>query len=150
MKILVDADSCPVKDIITAVAQKRNIRVILIASINHRMLAAEGVQVITVDDSPQSVDIMLANQLVPGDIVVTQDWGLAALVLGKKAKALSPRGLIFNNGNIDELLFVRHLAAKVRRAGGRTKGPLAFVNADKRNFQQALETMIDLSWEEGS
>ena len=150
MKILVDADSCPVKDVIAAVGQKRHIPVILIASINHRMTAAAGVQVITVDDSPQSVDIMLANLLVLGDIVVTQDWGLAALALGKKAKALSPRGLIFNDRNIDELLFVRHLAAKVRRGGGRTKGPLAFVSADKRNFQQALETMIELSMTEGS
>lgn len=150
MKILVDADACPVKEIIISVGRKQKIPVILIASLNHRMEASEGVQVISVDASPQAVDIMLANCLSPGDIVVTQDWGLAALVLGKKGFALSPRGLVFSDSNIDELLFVRHLAAKVRRGGGRTKGPASFCDADRKRFRRSLEKMIDCSQREGS
>ena len=120
LQILVDADACPVKDIIIKVAEGRNIPVTMFMDTSHTW-RHEGVKVITVDKARDGVDIALINTARKNDIVVTQDYGVAALALGKGAVALNQNGLIFNSGNMDKLLFERHLGQKVRRAGGRTK-----------------------------
>lgn len=143
MRILVDADACPVKDVIVSVGNNRGIPVLLVASPNHRMTSEEGVRVITTDSGPQAVDMVIVNMVDSDDIVVTQDFGLAALILGKKARAVSPRGMQYTNENIDMLLFQRDFSARIRRGGGRTKGPPAFGTEDRERFKHTLERMIE-------
>ncbi len=121
MKILVDADACPVKEIIVRQAKKRGIPVVMLLDTSH-ILNDGYSKVITVDKGRDSVDIRLANLLEAGDIVVTQDFGVAALALGKRAKAMNQNGMVYDDRNMDQLLFERHLGQKIRRAGGRTAG----------------------------
>lgn len=141
--IIVDADSCPVKDIIYSVAREKRIPVILIASISHVISVSEGdITLVTVDNIPQAADIAIINRTRDCDIVITGDYGLAAAVLSKKATPLSPRGRVFSSENIDSLLMQRHIDAKIRRSGGRTKGPRAFTSADRQLFESALRKLI--------
>lgn len=89
-------------------------------------------------DESQATDIAVANLTQLGDIVITQDWGLAALILGKKARAISPRGRIYLVEQIDLLLEERNLLAKYRKTGGRTKGPSKHTKDDDRIFEENL------------
>ena len=139
MKILVDADACPVKEIIVRQAKKRGIPVVMLLDTSH-ILNDGYSKVITVDKGRDSVDIRLANLLEAGDIVVTQDFGVAALALGKRAKAMNQNGMVYDDRNMDQLLFERHLGQKIRRAGGRTAG------AKKRTRSDCL---LYTSWWKG-
>jgi hypothetical protein len=121
MRILVDADACPVKQIIVRLAKERNISVTMLVDTAHE-LSDDYSQIITVDTQADSVDFALMGLLTRDDIVVTQDFGLAAMVIGKGARAVNQDGLVFTNENIDGLLMGRHIGQKVRRGGGRTKG----------------------------
>ena len=94
--------------------------------------------VITVDKQTDSVDFALMGLLTRDDVVVTQDFGLAAMVLGKDARAVNQNGLVYTNDNIDKLLLERHIGAKVRRGGGRTKGPDKRNKEDNEQFEAAL------------
>lgn len=117
MKILVDADACPVRHIIIKVAGEHKIPVTMFTDTSH--IINDGYSdTVTVDKSRDSVDIALANKVTEGDIVVTQDYGVAAMVLPKGAMAVNQNGLVYTDGNIDKLLFERHLSQKVRRSGG--------------------------------
>ncbi len=119
MKVLVDADACPVKGIIVKNAKKYNVPVTMIIDTSHELFDGYST-VVTVDKGRDSVDIKLINLLQSGDIVVTQDYGVAAMALGKGARALNQNGMVYSGNNMDRLLFERHLGQKVRRAGGRT------------------------------
>lgn len=141
MQILVDADACPVKDIIIKVAKEKNINVIMVMDTSH-VWQHEGVTVVTVDKSRDGVDIALINMTVKNDVVVTQDYGVAALALGKGAKALNQNGMVFSSKNMDRLLFERHLGQKVRRAGERTKNSRKRTSADDINFEHSLRHML--------
>lgn len=142
-KILVDADSCPVKDIIVETARQSAIPVIMVASVSHLITYQDPeISVITVDNMPQAADIAVLNNLAPGDIVVTGDYGLASVVLSKNAIPVSPRGFVYTANNIDRLLLQRHIDAKIRRSGGRTKGPKALNLDDKEHFRQALRKLL--------
>jgi len=143
LKIVVDADACPVKGIIVETARKKTIPVVMALSLAHDTGFPADVTVIRVDSIPQAVDIAIMNVVRPADIVVTQDIGLAAAVLGRGARALSPRGLQYNEGNINSLLLERHVHAKVRRGGGRMKGPRAHTGEDDDRFRVSLERLID-------
>lgn len=131
MKILVDADACPVKELIVSCAKQFELPVIMIIDTSHE-LKDDYSTVITVDQDRDSVDFALMKRLDREDIVVTQDYGLAALVLGKGARAINQNGLIYTDNNIERLLFERHVGQKVRRGGGRTtnvkKGPKKTMN----------------------
>ena len=94
--------------------------------------------VITVDKQADSVDFALMGLLARDDIVVTQDFGLAAMVLGKGARAINQNGLIFTDANMDKLLMERHIGAKVRRGRGRTKGPAKRTKEDNERFEYEL------------
>lgn len=124
MKVLVDADACPRKvlDIIKELQEEYNFRLVTIASFNHNITGTEH---IVVGDEYQAADMAVVNLTNKGDIVVTADFGLASLVLGKGARAVCPSGRIYNNDQIDLLLEERHVKEKIRRSGGRTKGPSA-------------------------
>jgi len=141
-KIIVDADSCPVKDIVISLGAEFGLAVVLVASVAHEMPDAPGVHNIRVDSSPQAVDMAVVNHLKAGDLAVTGDYGLASLILGKGGRVLSPRGFIYSNDNIERLLLQRHVDAKIRRAGGRTKGPRAFTGEDRCRFGENLRKLI--------
>ncbi len=142
IRILVDADACPVKQIIVKAARERGIPVLMFIDTSH-VLNDGYSEVITVDKSADSVDIALVNRVSRGDIVVTQDYGVAALVLPKGAGVLNQNGLVYTNENIDRLLFERHLGQKVRRAGGRTGGPRRRTAEDDERFEKAFKRMLD-------
>ena len=115
MRVLVDADACPVKQEILRQCKARNIPVVMLIDTSHVINDGYS-EVITVDKARDSVDIKLINLLKKDDIVVTQDYGVAAMALGKGAKALNQNGMVYNADNMDRLLFERYLGAKVRRA----------------------------------
>ena len=141
MKIVVDGDGCAGREIIEKVAKKNSIKVLIYCTINH-MIRSDYSEVKIVDDGFQSVDMYVANATEKNDIVVTQDYGVAAMALGKGALAISPRGYIYDNNNIDRLLFERHLSQKNRRAGGRTKGNHKRSKEDDERLYYNLEMLI--------
>lgn len=109
------------------------------ASFNHNIVSDRHV---VVDSASQEADIKVLNLAEKGDIVVTQDWGLAAMVLGKQAKCLSPIGREYRPDNIEFLLEEREIKAKLRRGGGRTKGPKKRTLQDDLNFETGLEQLL--------
>ncbi|MFE5319917.1 YaiI/YqxD family protein [Paenibacillus sp. NPDC056579] len=141
-KIIVDADACPVKSEIVKAAAQFHVDVVMVASFDHRLSPMDGVQIVQVDRSDQSVDLYIANRIAPGDILVTQDFGLAALALGKKAIALSNRGQQYSDRTIDFLLDRRHEQAKQRRGGKHSKGPKPFTDEDRHFFLHSLTKLL--------
>jgi len=142
MRILVDADACPVKGIIVRLAKQRGIPVTMLTDTSHQLNDGYST-VITVDKAADSVDFALMGLLARDDIVVTQDYGLAAMVIGKGAKAVNQNGMVFTNDNMDRLLMERHIGAKVRRGGGRTKGPAKRTMEDNDRFEAAFINLLD-------
>ena len=141
MRILVDADACPVKKIIVRLAKQHNIPVTMLIDTSHEL--SDGYStVITVDKQPDSVDYALMGLLAHEDIVVTQDFGLAAMAIGKGAGAINQNGLIFTEENMDKLLLERHIGQKIRRSGGRTKGPAKRTKDDDVRFEVAFEKLL--------
>lgn len=141
MRILVDADACPVRQIIVRLAKERKIPVIMLIDTSHELNDGYST-VITVDKQADSVDFALIGLLKCEDIVVTQDYGLAAMVIGKGARVLNQNGLVFTDANIDMLLMQRHIGGKERRRGGRTKGPARRTKDDDACFERALAQML--------
>ncbi len=141
LRVIVDADACPKNclQIIQKLSQTYLYQVITVASFNHQI---QGAHHYIVGNESQAADIMVSNLTKPGDIVVTQDWGLAAIVLAKNAKALSPTGRIFETSTIDLLLEERNILAKYRRSGGRTKGPSKRSIQDDQNFEKNLRRLV--------
>ena len=141
MKILVDADACPKKalQICMELGRQYAVPVWTVASFNHKIISDYHV---VVGDSDQETDLKVLNVSQAGDVVITQDWGLAAMVLGKKARCISPTGREFSNDNIDFLLEERELKAKLRRSGGRTKGPNKRTGQEDIRFQECLERIL--------
>lgn len=119
----------------------------MVASHDHRLEQQAGIEVVQVDISDQSVDLYIVNHIKAGDIVVTQDFGLACIAIGKQAVVLSPRGEQYTNDNIDYLMERRHELAKRRRSGGKTKGPKAMKNEDRDRFQQKLTKVLRIEQE---
>jgi len=142
MRILVDADACPGKEIIESVAKDYEIDVILYCDFNH-VLTSSYCKIKYMDSGFQSVDIAVANDTKAGDIVITQDFGVAAMTLGKKAYAINPKGYIYDNENIDRLLFERHLSQKVRKGGGRTVNHKKRNNDDNEKLKRNLIKIIE-------
>jgi uncharacterized protein YaiI (UPF0178 family) len=141
-RIFVDADACPVKEDIAETARRFGCEAVMVASYDHVLAAQDGVRVIQVDRSDQAVDLYIANHIRPGDILVTQDFGLAALGLSKGARCISNRGQIYDEDMIGFLLERRHENAKRRRGGGRTKGPKAFTEDDRKQFLHGLTKLL--------
>jgi uncharacterized protein YaiI (UPF0178 family) len=141
MKILVDADACPVKEIIVRMAKRRNIPLIMVIDTSHELSGGYG-EVITVDKGADSADYAIAGLTSRGDIVVTQDYGLAAMILAKGAKAINQDGMVYTNDNIDELLTRRYVGQKIRRGGGRTKGPKKRTKGDDERFESSFGRMF--------
>ena len=141
MKILVDADACPVKQIIEEVAKENNISVIMISNINH-CIQSDYAELVVVDGHSQSADIAIINRSQRGDIVVTQDYGLASLVLARGSYAIHPSGKLYSHDNMDGLLMQRYLNDKVRRSGGHINGPKKRNSNDDRAFKEKFEEIV--------
>jgi hypothetical protein len=141
MRIIVDADACPrvALQICSKAGAEFNIPVWTVASFNH---SGKSSLHIIVGDDAQETDIKVANLTRAGDIVVTQDWGLAAIVLGKGASCLGPTGVEYRAETIGFLLEERELKARLRRGGGRTKGPRKRTQEDDDRFDACLRKIL--------
>jgi uncharacterized protein len=144
-KLVVDADACPVTRDAISIARRHGVRILLVANHNQNFARYEGragVDTLNVGTGADSADFAIVERLEAGDVVVTQDIGLAAMVLGRGAAALSPRGRIFSLATIDAELAVRHAEKKLRRAGGRHGGPSKFDEEDREHFCSQLERIL--------
>ena len=122
MKILIDGDGCPVIDIAISVAKKFNIEVVIMCDTSH-IFNKEGAKTMVFSKGADSVDFALINYLEKEDVVITQDYGLAAMAMNKASYVINQNGMIYNDENIDRLLYSRHISKKIRKSGGKTKGP---------------------------
>ncbi len=156
--IFIDADACPVTKDALVIARKAHVPVVIAGNTTQNLerhirpddprtvqdaKAGFWVDVLSVGVGADSADFAIVQQLLPGDIVITQDIGLAGMVLGRGAQAIGVRGRIYEKATIDMQLFIRHEEKKVRRAGGRTKGPDAFEDDDRERFKANLERMLN-------
>lgn len=143
MKIFVDADACPVVDIVEDIATKYNIPVTLLCDTNH-VLTSDYSEVIVVGAGADAVDYKLISICHRGDIVVTQDYGVAAMALGKGAYAIHQSGKWYTNENIDQMFMERHLNKKARRASSRNhiKGPRKRTEEDDQRFAESFEKLL--------
>ena len=142
MRIYVDADACPVVRQTEKIGEKYNVTVTLICDTNH-MLSSDYSDIIVADAGADSVDIVLVNRCSKGDIVVSQDYGVAAMALGKGAYPIHQNGRWYTNENIDELLMQRHMAKAARRKGkNHLKGPKKRTAEDDARFMESLERLI--------
>ena len=144
MRILIDADACPVVDIAIDIAVENELECILLCDTAHYFNRA-GARTIVLGQGADSVDFALVNMDHKGDIVITQDYGLATLVLSKGGYAMHHSGRMYTEDNIDKLLFERFLSAKVRRNGQRTKNMKKFTEHESEQFRQELTNWIELN-----
>ena len=142
IKILIDADGCPVVDIAVQIARQNKIECIILCDTSH-VFEKEGATTITVSKGADSVDFALVNMVGKGDIVVTQDYGLAAMCLAKGAIPISQDGMIYDDNNILSLLSQRAMAKKIRMSGGRLKGNTKRTPEQDKAFLQKLKEIID-------
>lgn len=141
-KIIVDADACPFKNEIIDIAKKNNLELYFVFSTSHISNYPEYVKKVMVDNIKEAADLAVVNLAKENDIIITQDYGLAAMVLSKKARVLLNRGQVADHNNIDQLLAFRHESAKNRRNRVRTKGPSKITEADRKHFVEQLQRMI--------
>lgn len=142
VKILVDADACPVKEIILRHAKKRKLAVMMFIDTSHELHDGYS-EVIMVDKARDSADFALVNRLSKGDLVVTQDFGVAAMALAKGGRPLNQNGLIFTDSNMPSLLGERAISQKIRRSGGRTPGSPKRSRENDLEFEKALVKLLD-------
>ncbi|SHJ44868.1 YaiI/YqxD family protein [Hespellia stercorisuis] len=144
MRILVDADACPVTRIVERTAAQYQIPVVLLCDTNH-VLQSDYSEVRVIGAGADAVDFALLGICQAGDIVVTQDYGVAAMILGKRAYGIHQSGKWYTDDNIDQMLMERHLAKKERRSGKKkhTKGPAKRTQEDDERFEKSLIRLLD-------
>lgn len=144
MKILVDADACPCNQIIEKVAREYKLPLLFLVDSSH-ILSSEYGEVLIIGQGADAVDFALVNRLQKGDIAVTQDYGVAAMALGKKCYAIHPSGKIYDDSNMDQMLFERHLSKVQRKSNKRFhgKGPRKRTKEDDERFEQAFRKLIE-------
>lgn len=140
--ILIDADACPVVNETIQIAQQFGFPCILICDTTHEM-HRDGAETIIVSKGADAVDFVLVNHVKKDDIVVTQDYGLAAMVLAKQGHPIDQNGRWYTNDNIDQLLYARHKAQKVRMGGGRLKGPKKRSKENNIQFEKSLTDLCE-------
>lgn len=143
MQIFVDADACPVVGIIEKIAKEHYVPVTLLCDTNH-ILSSDYSKVIVVGAGADAVDYKLISICHKGDIVVSQDYGVAAMALGKGAYAIHQSGKWYTNDNIDQMLMERHLNKKARRSSHKNhvKGPKKRTEEDDKRFAESFEKMV--------
>ncbi|MGM0436327.1 MAG: YaiI/YqxD family protein [Bacillota bacterium] len=142
MKILLDADGSPVRDIVVELAKTYNVSLVMVSNIHHEINETYGTH-IQVDSGADVADHEILKRTEEGDLVVTQDYGLASLVLGKKAYALHQDGWFYTDENIDMLLFQRHMGAKMRKANKRYGHTNKRKKEDNTRFKKVLEDLLE-------
>ena len=141
MKVLIDADACPVVDIAVRLCRKAGIPCLLLCDTAHACYK-DGADTLVFDKGADSVVFALVNRVSSGDIVITQDYGLASMCLGKRARILHQDGWEYTLDNISGLMEQRHAAKKHRLAGGRIKGPSKRTKAQDIAFEAALQQLL--------
>lgn len=146
MKIIIDADACPVTDIVTKIAIEKGIHCIIVCDDAHKIIR-ENIETIVVSQGKDAVDFVIISKTEKNDIIVTQDYGLGSIILSKNAYCINQNGLIINKYNIESLLFNRHMSQKLRNSGKKTKGPkkrtLEQDKSFKNNFIYLLEQIYN-------
>lgn len=142
--VLVDADACPVVQEATRLARERGLPITLLCD-EHHALFSDYAQVRCISSGADAVDIALMNLCRRGDVVVTQDYGVAAMALGRGALAIHHTGRRYTDDNIDRMLMERHLAKKARRASSKhhMKGPSRYTDEDRACFCAAFAALLD-------
>ncbi len=146
MKVLIDADGCPVVDITVELSRQFNRECVIICDTAH-VFNKDGASTVVVEKGADSADFRLVNMLSKGDIAVTQDYGLAAMCLARGAVPVNQNGLVYTDKNIDELLFSRYVSKKVRMAGGRLKGPSKRTKEQDEHFAAQLKKLFENSYD---
>ena len=144
MKVLIDADACPVVDIAVRLCADFAMECLLFCDTAHQ-IHRDDAQTLVFDKGADSVDFALVNRVEEGDIVVTQDYGLASMCLGKGARVIHQDGWEYNEYNISGLMEQRHAARRFRAAGGRTKGPAKRTGAQDDAFAKAFRSLLQQS-----
>lgn len=147
MKIFVDGDGSPVKETVIEVAVEKALDVVIVTSVDHYSLKdyPENVSFVYVDKGADAADFKIVQLIKKGDFLITQDYGLASLVLPKGVSVLHQLGYQYKKENIDGLLEQRYFSGQIRRKGGRTKGPKPFTDKDRTTFKQALIELVERS-----
>ena len=143
MKILIDADGCPVIKQTTQIAKENNIEVVIFCDTSH-IINSDYAQIITVSKGADSVDFALVNEVKSDDIVVTQDYGLAAMVLSKGGKAITQNGMIISDSNLELLLTSRYESKKARMSGAHLKGPKKRTAQNDEEFIKSFKSMLNV------
>lgn len=141
MKILIDADGCPVVKQATQIAKENNIEVVIFCDTSH-IINSDYAQIITVSKGADSVDFALVNEVKSDDIVVTQDYGLAAMVLSKGGKAITQNGMIISDSNLGLLLTTRYESKKAKMSGAHLKGPKKRTAQNYEEFIKSFKSLI--------
>lgn len=141
MRVLIDGDGCPVVDIAVSLCRKGQIPCLLFCDTAHEF-HREGAETLTFGKGSDSVDYALVNRVQPGDLVITQDYGLASMCLAKQARVLHQDGWEYTGQNIDGLLLQRHVSRQYRLSGGRIKAIPKRTPAQNRAFQAAMEAIL--------
>jgi hypothetical protein len=144
MRIWVDADACPrvIKDVLYRAAERRKVRLILVANSRFAVPRSEYIDFLQVGSGYDKADQAIARQAGPGDLVVTADIPLAAEVIGKGGTGLSPRGELFTTDNIRSRLTMRDFMDELRGSGVMTGGPAALGARDRQEFANQLDRLL--------
>ncbi|MCG7339779.1 YaiI/YqxD family protein [Staphylococcus sp. ACRSN] len=143
-RVIIDGDACPVTNSVIELTKGTGIFVIIVRSFSHysTVMQPAHVDTIYVDDGPDAVDYRIVKLAKSKDVVITQDYGLASLLINKVHIVLHHKGFQFDDQNINTLLEQRHTSAQIRKSGGRTKGPPPFTNQDIKLFEFHFSTLI--------
>lgn len=141
MRVLIDGDGCPVVDVAAALSRRWNIPCLLLCDTAHEF-HREGMETLTFDKGTDSVDFALVNRVQSGDLVITQDYGLASMCLARNARVLHQDGWEYTPQNIDALLLQRHESKKYRLSGGRTKAIPKRTAQQNQSFLAAMEAIL--------
>ena len=142
MKVLIDADACPVVDIAVRLCADFAMECLLFCATAHQ-IHRDDAQTLVFDKGADSVDFALVNRVEEGDIVVTQDYGLASMCLAKGARVIHQDGWEYTQYNIDALLFQRHASREYRASGGRIKGPSKRKESQNQDFFNAFQRLLE-------
>jgi uncharacterized protein YaiI (UPF0178 family) len=142
VKIFIDADGAPWRDLVIERGRRHGVRVVIVADYSHDIPPEEGVERVEVDGGADAADFAIVNRVHAGDLVITQDVGLASLVLPQGVAVISPRGYEFTEGSMDGRLARRWLHGRIRKGGGRVAGPPALSEDDRERFLMLLDTKI--------
>ena len=143
MRIIIDGDACPqqVKEICEQAAKEYGIDLIIVADMDHYIVS--DFQIIVVEKGRDSADYKIVRIFKEGDILITHDYGLASLVLGKATAVIHTAGFFINKNNIDSLLQSRYISERIRKQGGKTKGPSRRKKEQNEIFKKCLYKVLN-------